>query len=661
MSAQFSELKEQGNALVKRGDFAAAVPVYSAALACDGITPQQAAVALANRSLAHLHSGNPNAAAEDAAAACARDPGYKKAQYRLAQAREALRQAQATAPATAKADKTARAKAARAKAARARPKSASSAAASTECSKGKRSASMQSCCDHCGRAVRKPKACGGCLGVCYCGKECAAAAWKTSHKHECARRLPPSGAPPPARCRVCLCSLAECAANAQVRDQSAVVDKLHDAVMLAGSAASHAASSHAAYGAAALRVGRVRNAILAFERAVAADPALPGVRQKLRIAARISEWVCPPGESIGFAYKDAYRAGFDRGSSAWQEGQRLVRGLPRADERASQVPRLQPAWRAALRQFQMSEECTRGNFGALREMALCHLALGDDESAERCYRRAILHCPPDSKLEGCLDPAQNGRSDLGDLHLKLGLLLCNSRQDEEAAIRSYRRAAMLEPSGDAHFNIGVILSQRGDTAGAQREFRLASAHNPKNAMAAMNVGIHLKRSGDFGGALEWYRKAVAAQPAYAMAWHNLGNTVWELDGFPGIAYKPGDGDVKWGRKLGEAVSSYERALALTRPGAAAALTAATRTPFGQDSRLFQVVSYKLAALLSSKPDWGGAEQVLARALGDPRAGNELKVILQTGMAKARDKVQFDVGPLEHAALMQCMMGGPQGF
>jgi hypothetical protein len=49
------------------------------------------------------------------------------------------------------------------------------------------------------------------------------------------------------------------------------------------------------------------------------------------------------------------------------------------------------------------------------------------------------------------------------------------------------------------------------------------------------------------------------------------------------------------------------------------------------------VSYKLAALLSSKPDWEGTDRVLARALSDPRAGNELKAILQAGMAKARDK------------------------
>ena len=49
------------------------------------------------------------------------------------------------------------------------------------------------------------------------------------------------------------------------------------------------------------------------------------------------------------------------------------------------------------------------------------------------------------------------------------------------------------------------------------------------------------------------------------------------------------------------------------------------------------MSYKLAALLSSKPDWEGTDRVLARALSDPRAGNELKAILQAGMAKARDK------------------------
>eukprot|EP00937_MAST-01D_sp_MAST-1D-sp2_P004244 g4244.t1 len=99
MASSFAALKEQGNELLKSGQFAKAVQKYGAALACDGITSAEAAVALGNRSLAHLRGGDPEAASADAAGSLARDPSYSKARYRLAQAEKALAQAKATATA----------------------------------------------------------------------------------------------------------------------------------------------------------------------------------------------------------------------------------------------------------------------------------------------------------------------------------------------------------------------------------------------------------------------------------------------------------------------------------------------------------------------------------------------------------------------------------
>ena len=96
MSQVFLRLKEEGNGLLASGDLKAAVKKYTEALsASQGIdnykeSCKAAAIALGNRSLAHLRLGNAERALADGEACKARDPTHQKAQYRIDQASKAL-------------------------------------------------------------------------------------------------------------------------------------------------------------------------------------------------------------------------------------------------------------------------------------------------------------------------------------------------------------------------------------------------------------------------------------------------------------------------------------------------------------------------------------------------------------------------------------------
>ena len=94
--SEFDRLKAEGNALLKVGKLGDAIEKYTDAIAAaeDG---KQTAVALGNRSLAHLRMGNAAGARDDAEACKVHDPGHPKAQYRLDQACKALAPSSASA------------------------------------------------------------------------------------------------------------------------------------------------------------------------------------------------------------------------------------------------------------------------------------------------------------------------------------------------------------------------------------------------------------------------------------------------------------------------------------------------------------------------------------------------------------------------------------
>ena len=90
-AAEQQILKETGNAALKAGSFEAAIAAYTKALALDPERKLASASALlGNRALAQLKLKKHEACVDDCTAALTLDPGYGKALYRRAQAREAL-------------------------------------------------------------------------------------------------------------------------------------------------------------------------------------------------------------------------------------------------------------------------------------------------------------------------------------------------------------------------------------------------------------------------------------------------------------------------------------------------------------------------------------------------------------------------------------------
>ena len=100
--SEAADLKEVGNDLFRKGQFAQAIEVYTQAVALLGETPDAAVsggpalelrcALLSNRAAAQLQTGGAQAALEDCSQCLALDPGHLKARYRRAMAAKHLQQ-----------------------------------------------------------------------------------------------------------------------------------------------------------------------------------------------------------------------------------------------------------------------------------------------------------------------------------------------------------------------------------------------------------------------------------------------------------------------------------------------------------------------------------------------------------------------------------------
>lgn len=89
-AARAAELKEEGNALYKAGEYVRALDKYAAAASSAHAPADARAIALANRAAANLKLQRFRDTADDASAALALRPGYVKALRRRKEARLAL-------------------------------------------------------------------------------------------------------------------------------------------------------------------------------------------------------------------------------------------------------------------------------------------------------------------------------------------------------------------------------------------------------------------------------------------------------------------------------------------------------------------------------------------------------------------------------------------
>lgn len=142
---------------------------------------------------------------------------------------------------------------------------------------------------------------------------------------------------------------------------------------------------------------------------------------------------------------------------------------------------------------------------AFYELGQRQQAAGDVEAALRSYKRSAILAP---------DEAQT--------FYDWGWLL-QERGDLPGAIDKYRATLAREPRHPfAYYNMGYLMQSAGDVTGAQIVYEDAIAAGADTAMTRYNLGWLTQKAGDEATAMEHYEAALRADPGHALAHYNLG-------------------------------------------------------------------------------------------------------------------------------------------
>jgi tetratricopeptide (TPR) repeat protein len=144
-----------------------------------------------------------------------------------------------------------------------------------------------------------------------------------------------------------------------------------------------------------------------------------------------------------------------------------------------------------------------------------------------------------------------------DLHNRIGNLLHQRGQPNEAAV-SYRAAIQLKPdSPEAHNNLGVVLQSQSNLAEAEQSFRRAILIASDFSEAHGNLGNVLREQGQIESALAEYEIATHIQPQNPKSHLNQSAALAGLGRVPealaacnrALALAPDSPDAHWTRSL----------------------------------------------------------------------------------------------------------------
>lgn len=180
-----------------------------------------------------------------------------------------------------------------------------------------------------------------------------------------------------------------------------------------------------------------------------------------------------------------------------------------------------------------------GHFGALHQLGIVHLQMGEADRAAALLQRAVAADPgsaparcdlatalgvmlrPDEAMAGyedalAIDP------DLAEAHYGLAtVMLARARTDE--AIACLQRALVIDPDyAEAHCALAMALRLIRQSADAVAHCQSALAIDPDYAQAHFTLASALKDLRRFDEAIAHYRTALSLQPDFAQACNGMG-------------------------------------------------------------------------------------------------------------------------------------------
>jgi Flp pilus assembly protein TadD len=202
-----------------------------------------------------------------------------------------------------------------------------------------------------------------------------------------------------------------------------------------------------------------------------------------------------------------------------------------------------------------------GDASALSELALCHLAKGEKETAQLLVKQAL-----DSDAKSAV------------AHRAAGLIaLANG--DDAAAFVEFRKAAEADPRDTtARLNMGNVLVRAGAYVKAEEQFRAILAISPDDEDAMVGLAAALRGEADDKHPQKLDEARVLLEKALGLDAHNVA-ALFNL----GVLYadflkKPGDGATYFKRFLADAPSDHPMRAEAERYISAAATGAAPASP-----------------------------------------------------------------------------------
>ncbi len=286
---------------------------------------------------------------------------------------------------------------------------------------------------------------------------------------------------------------------------------------------------------------------------------LSGAEEQLAAASKLA----PDSEEVAVALAEVRRRRGEHKPAADGLGD-FVQDHPNAlDARTLYVAALRESGQVDKAIGQAREALVRkpGDASALSELALCHLAKGEKETAQLLVKQA-LDADPKSAVA----------------HRAAGLIaLANG--DDAGAFVEFRKAAEADPRDTtARLNMGNVLVRAGAYQKAEEQFRAILAIAPEDIDAAIGLAAALRGEADdkhpqkLDEARALLEKAIERDPHHVAALFNLGVL------YADFLKKPGDGATYFKRFLSDAPSDHPMRADAEKYLATAATAGAAPTP-----------------------------------------------------------------------------------